>query len=539
MAASLDRESPPLRESDDDDDGWEEVDENSETIAKCLFCSETCEGAQKTFQHCLDVHNFNLPTIKHSYGLDFYGYIKLMNYIRKKNPSPDSFKTLFSHPYPWDDQEFLQPVLEDDALLWYDFDEEVAKDEGERKVMNGAGNEGTVSHTDYMELKQRLLMMEERATTAEADLAKARDDIQQLRMVAKSFLEEDISKTNRTHKNCQSVNRGGNDGHDDDEDSAYFSSYAHFGIHEEMLKDKVRTESYRDFILGNPNIFKDKVVLDVGCGTGILSMFAAKAGARHVIAIDQSEIIYQAMDIVRENGLDKTITLLNGKVEEVTLPVDKVDIIISEWMGYFLLFESMLDTVLFARDKWLSPGGIVFPDKCSIHLVAMGTLEDQTPKINFWDDVYGFKMSCMKTSVIKEPSVSVVNPNAVISTVSCIKSLDINKCKSEDLNFISSFKLKILKDDQLTAIVAYFDIVFEQDAVKKVEFSTSPGQQPTHWKQTVFYLKDTIPVIKGQSLSGHLSCYKNLKDTRSLDIRIELVDIKTQKVLFEQEYLLQ
>lgn len=47
------------------------------------------------------------------------------------------------------------------------------------------------------------------------------------------------------------------------------------------------------------------------------------------------------------------ITLIKGKVEEVELPVDKVDIIISEWMGYFLLYESMLDTVLYARDKWL------------------------------------------------------------------------------------------------------------------------------------------------------------------------------------------
>lgn len=47
------------------------------------------------------------------------------------------------------------------------------------------------------------------------------------------------------------------------------------------------------------------------------------------------------------------ITLIKGKIEEVELPVDKVDIIISEWMGYCLLYESMLDTVLFARDKWL------------------------------------------------------------------------------------------------------------------------------------------------------------------------------------------
>ena len=47
------------------------------------------------------------------------------------------------------------------------------------------------------------------------------------------------------------------------------------------------------------------------------------------------------------------ITLIKGKIEEVELPIDKVDIIISEWMGYCLLYESMLDTVLFARDKWL------------------------------------------------------------------------------------------------------------------------------------------------------------------------------------------
>lgn len=60
----------------------------------------------------------------------------------------------------------------------------------------------------------------------------------------------------------------------------YFDSYSHFGIHEEMLKDEVRTKTYMNAILRNRHLFQDKVVLDVGCGTGILSMFAAQAGAR-------------------------------------------------------------------------------------------------------------------------------------------------------------------------------------------------------------------------------------------------------------------
>jgi type I protein arginine methyltransferase len=82
----------------------------------------------------------------------------------------------------------------------------------------------------------------------------------------------------------------------------YADSYAHFGIHEEMLKDEVRTLSYRNAICNNPHLFKGKTVLDVGCGTGILCMFAAKAGAKKVIGVDMSNIIIQARQIVEANG---------------------------------------------------------------------------------------------------------------------------------------------------------------------------------------------------------------------------------------------
>ena len=75
-----------------------------------------------------------------------------------------------------------------------------------------------------------------------------------------------------------------------------------------MLKDTVRTDAYRNFIYDNKNLFRNKVVLDVGCGTGILSMFCARAGAAKVIAVDNSDIINKARENVFENGFTKTIT---------------------------------------------------------------------------------------------------------------------------------------------------------------------------------------------------------------------------------------
>jgi len=100
----------------------------------------------------------------------------------------------------------------------------------------------------------------------------------------------------------------------------YWKSYAHFGIHEEMLKDEVRMRCYRGSIMNNKHLIKDKVVLDVGCGTGIMSLFAAKAGAKKVYGVDMSDIIYQAQQIVKDNGLEDVVTLIKGKIEEVEIP---------------------------------------------------------------------------------------------------------------------------------------------------------------------------------------------------------------------------
>ena len=275
----------------------------------------------------------------------------------------------------------------------------------------------------------------------------------------------------------------------------------------------------------NKHLFKDKVVLDVGCGTAILCMFAAKAGAKQVIGVDCSDIINQARQIVAQNvaetGLPDVITLVKGKMEEVELPVDKVDIIISEWMGYFLFYESMLDTVLVARDKYLVPGGIILPDKATLYLSAIEDGAYKSEKIEWWDDVYGFKMSCMKELAYVEPIVDCVDERQVIADAVPILTIDVNTCTVADLDFSATFELTSKFNDYCHALIGFFDCEFSASH-KPLSLPTGPAHTPTHWKQTVFYLKDVITVSEGERLTGSIKCSPNAENHRDLDIAIEI-----------------
>ncbi|XP_037508312.1 protein arginine N-methyltransferase 1 isoform X1 [Rhipicephalus sanguineus] len=301
----------------------------------------------------------------------------------------------------------------------------------------------------------------------------------------------------------------------------YFDSYAHFGIHEEMLKDEVRTATYRNSMYHNKHLFKGKVVLDVGCGTGILSMFAAKAGAAKVIGIECSGVVEHAERIVHENGMANVVTIVKGKVEEVTLPVDKVDIIISEWMGYCLFYESMLDTVLYARDKWLKPGGLMFPDRATLFLCAIEDRQYKDEKINWWDSVYGFNMSCIRKVAISEPLVDVVDPKQVVTNACLLKEVDLYTVRVEDLSFTSPFHLQVRRDDYIQAFVTFFNVEFTK-CHKRTGFSTAPEAAYTHWKQTVFYFDDYMTVKKGEEICGVFSMKPNPKNKRDLDFSIDI-----------------
>jgi len=323
-----------------------------------------------------------------------------------------------------------------------------------------------------------------------------------------------------------------------DQHDYYFGSYSSFHIHEEMLKDSVRTRTYQRAIEDNPEDFKDKIVLDIGCGTGILSIFAARAGAKHVYAVENAEIAIFAKEIVKRNGLESKITILKGKMEEVKLPVEKVDIIISEWMGYFLLYESMLDCVLWARDKYLAKGGKMLPDRAQIFIAAIEDGQYKEQKKRFWTDVYGVDMSVMTPTVMKEPLVDVVNSDMLMSDSCKVLDLDLVTMKKEDVNFSNNYRLRMNYNDRVHGLIAWFDTPFTR-LTRPNLLSTSPFKKYTHWKQTVFYTEHDIDVRQGDILFGSIAVRQSKTNFRELDIKISYhIDTPLQKKEFVNMYKL-
>ncbi|KAK8269865.1 hypothetical protein V6Z12_D11G156900 [Gossypium hirsutum] len=288
---------------------------------------------------------------------------------------------------------------------------------------------------------------------------------------------------------------------EDDKTSAdyYFDSYSHFGIHEvsvqqlghlnlvsflstylwngsasEMLQDVVRTKTYQNVIYRNKFLFQNKVVLDVGAGTGILSLFCAKAGAAHVYAVECSHMADMAKQIVETNGLP------DGEVDD----------------------------------------GVVLPDEASLYLTAIEDAEYKDDKIEFWNNVYGFDMSCIKKQAMMEPLVDTVDQKQIVTNCHLLKTMDISKMVLGDASFTAPFKLIAERDDYIHAFVAYFDVSFTK-CHKLMGFSTGPRSRATHWKQTVLYLEDVLTICEGETIIGSMTVAPNKKNPRDVDIMVK------------------
>ncbi|KAN0015644.1 hypothetical protein ACTFIU_008385 [Dictyostelium citrinum] len=316
-------------------------------------------------------------------------------------------------------------------------------------------------------------------------------------------------------------------------DDEYFKSYFNLNVHELMLKDKPRTLAYKNAIELNSIDFKDKVVIDVGSGTGILSMFAAKAGAKRVYAIEGSLMAGYCSQLVEHNKLDSIIKVVHKRMEDIKDEIEdeKVDIIISEWMGFYLFHESMLNSVLYARDRYLKDNGIMFPSRADIFLAPVNMNKLMDKKVNFWNDVYGFDFSILSEPALQElpaPYVEYLEKDQLVLKENKILSVNFNTITCEELEDIIINKIDFkfpenIKPKTIHGFGIWFICYFD-GSKGTVELSTAPGDPETHWKQTTILLPSGIDLEGGETMTCRLQMTQDSMNKRIYDLNLEFPD---------------
>lgn len=508
---------PPAQTGEDGDDeveagGFEGWSDEELAPTRCIFTDKVFDSASACLAHAASEYGLDLVAVARAHKLDVYGCVRLVNYVRAAIASPGSAPDAIASSVrdctpggqaPWDDDANLVAALADDPLL-YSLPPLVGADD-EWNEEDGGDEMASVE--------------------AEAAMAAV---VQMREQMARMIDEEGESRAGESQDG--GGGRGGRGAEGDEaegeESSGYFGSYGRLAIHEEMLADAVRTEAYRDAIESNRALFEGKVVLDVGCGTAILSMFAARAGAKVVFGIDASEIIDHARAVVAANGLSDRISLHRAEVESWSLPSEAcgvaldghVDIIISEWMGYLLLYESMLPSVLNAASRLLRPqGGLLLPSACEMLISA-----SSHDRLGFWNDVYGFTMAPIASAAIVEASVEVVPAPTLLAGPSTFRRFELCDTTDAHLDFTAPFSISAHANGTLRCFVVHFDTFFDLSSRGGTlsSFSTAPGATPTHWKQTALYLRAPLELHAGDAVAGVIGCVRAKEYRRGYDVSV-------------------
>ncbi|XP_052633466.1 histone-arginine methyltransferase CARM1-like isoform X1 [Harpia harpyja] len=332
-------------------------------------------------------------------------------------------------------------------------------------------------------------------------------------------------------KRCRSQKKNSVFSQRTDEASAaqYFQFYGCLSQQQNMMQDFVRTATYHRAIVQNYTDFTDKVVLDVGCGSGILSFFAVQAGARRVYAVEASSMAKYAELLVRSNNLSDKITILAGKIEEISLP-ENVDVVISEPMGYMLFNERMLESYLHSK-KWLKSNGMMFPTYSDIHLAPFSDEQlymEHYSRANFWyqEWFYGVNLSSLRSAAVDEylqqPIVDTFDVRILMAQT--VKyTINFMEATEEDLHRVEiPFVFQMMQSGLIHGLAFWFDVAFVGSLVT-VWLSTAPTEPLTHWYQVRCLLQTPLFAKEGETLSGKVLLVANKRQSYDIQI-VAMVD---------------
>jgi protein arginine N-methyltransferase 1 len=239
----------------------------------------------------------------------------------------------------------------------------------------------------------------------------------------------------------------------------------------------------------------DSVVVDIGAGTGIMSLLACQAGARRVYAIEPSGAVQLLIAAARDNGFADRIVVLPQRSTEVTLP-ERADLIVSDLRGVLPPYGTHFADLADARRRLLAPEGRLLPARDTLWLAVISAPEDFDRRRSIWrGEPHGLDLRSALPFVANEVEKVRSGADQLLSRPVGWASLDyptLAECAVR-----GSGACTITTDGVAHGLVVWFDT----ELVEGIGYSNAPGTTDGIYGQIFFSWPEAVGLRTGDRVS--------------------------------------
>jgi hypothetical protein len=271
-------------------------------------------------------------------------------------------------------------------------------------------------------------------------------------------------------------------------------------FHRSMVTDAVRVDRFRQAI--DSCVKAGDVVIDLGSGTGVLAILAARAGARIVYAVEGSEIVEIARMICRENGVEDRVIFLDNLSPRVKLP-ELADVLITETIGNFGLDEGILGWVRDARRRFLKPEAVIVPGAIELFAVPMEMPEAYARDVDWEYEQFGIDFRPMRSFAVNNLYRDRIKPEGYLAEPRSLGEIELGDVASTA--FAGDAVFEVARAGELHGLGGWFS----SRLCDGVTVSNRPENPPGSWAHAFMPFEAPVSVAPGDRLKVRISCANN------------------------------
>jgi type I protein arginine methyltransferase len=259
-----------------------------------------------------------------------------------------------------------------------------------------------------------------------------------------------------------------------------------------MIADTVRMDAYTRAL--QSTVKPGSVVIDLGAGTGIMSLLSCRLGAKKVFAVETGYAIEVARQIARANGLADRIDFIAGPSTTTSL-AEPADVIVSDLRGVLPLYKTHIPSIADARTRLLRKGGVLIPKSDTIRAAVVEAEETHRTRIGCWaEHARPFDLTIAQELVANTWWGVQLEASQLLTDGQTVATLEYSTIDQADI--ATKLSLEVKRVGTAHALCLWFDTAL----IEGVGFSNAPGQPRTVYGQAFFPLLEPVEVAPGDTV---------------------------------------